>query len=280
MTTTMAPLVSTDWLAGALGAPDLALFDASYYMPAEQRDARGEYLCQHIPGARFFDVDEVADPDTDLPHMVPSQGRFSRLVGTMGVGNHHRVVFYDQKGLFSAARGWWLFRLFGHDQVAVLDGGLPKWLAEQRPIAKGVPTLARPERFQPRFRSDLLRGLGDMRRNVGTGREAVIDARSRERFAGTAPDPRPGIPSGHIPGSISLPYPELLNPDKTMKSPETLRALFLAAGVDGAKPVVSSCGSGLTATILSLGLAVAGLPPGAVYDGSWTEWASQLGESA
>ncbi len=275
MEQTLPPLVSTDWLTGQLGHADLVLFDASAYMPAEQKDGRAEYLQRHIPGARFFDVDEVADPDTDLPHMVPSQGRFARLVAALGVSNDQRVVFYDQKGLFSAARGWWLFRLFGHERVAVLAGGLPKWMAEGHPLAAGDAREPRPGTFYPGFRSELLRGLGDMRRNVDSGRELVLDARSRERFDGTAPDPRPQLPSGHIPGSRSLPYPELLNPDKTLKSAADLRALFLAAGADGSRPVVSSCGSGLTATILSLGLAVAGLPAGAIYDGSWTEWAGQ-----
>lgn len=272
---TMLPLVNTDWLAKELGQPDLIVFDASAYMPAEQKDGHGEYLRQHIPGARFFDVDEIADPETDLPHMVPSQGRFARLVGALGVSNRHRIVVYDQKGLFSAARAWWLFRLFGHDQVAVLDGGLPKWLAEQRPLEHGEAAPVETTEFRPFFRTELLRGLGDMRRNAEHPSEIVLDARSRERFDSIAPDPRPQLSSGHMPGSTSLPYLELLNPDKTLKSPGELKTIFRAAGVDGSRSVVSSCGSGLTATILSLGMVVAGLPAGAIYDGSWTEWASQ-----
>ncbi|GAB2181484.1 3-mercaptopyruvate sulfurtransferase [Denitratisoma sp. agr-D3] len=275
MTTTMPPIVDTAWLAGQLGQPDLVLFDASAYMPAEGKDGKAEYRRAHLPGARFFDVDEVADPDTDLPHMVPSQGRFSRLVGALGVDNACRVVFYDQKGLFSAARGWWLFCLFGHDRVAVLDGGLPKWLAEGRAIEAGEAAAATAKVFHPNFRAELLRGLGDMRRNAESGRELVLDARSRERFDGTAPDPRAWLPSGHMPFSRSLPYGELLNEDKTLKSPAELRRIFAEVGADGSQPLVCSCGSGLTATILALGLAIAGLPEGAVYDGSWTEWAGQ-----
>ena len=275
MTSILPPIVDTAWLASQLNAPDLVLFDASAYMPAEGKDGRAEYLTAHIPGARFFDVDDIADPDTDLPHMVPSQGRFARLVRALGVSNGSRIVCYDQKGLFSAARCWWLFRLFGHDQVAVLDGGLPKWQAEGRPVLAGAEVAASPGDFRPNFRAALLRGLGDMRRNAENPVELVLDARSRERFDGTAPDPRAWLPSGHMPGSVSLPYPDLLNPDKTYKSVESLRALFSAVGVDGQRPVVSSCGSGLTACILSLGLAVAGLPAGAIYDGSWTEWAGQ-----
>lgn len=271
------PLVTTEWLAAHLDATDLLIFDASAYMPAEGKDGRSEYLLAQIPGARFFDVDEIADPETKLPHMAPSQGRFSRLVGTLGLSSDKRVVVYDQKGLFSAARAWWLLRLFGHEQVAVLDGGLPKWMAENRPLEAGDPSPLGGALFLPAFRTELLRGLGDVLKNCETGREQVIDARSRERFEGTAPDPRPGLVSGHIPGSISTPYVDLLNPDKTLKSADALRAYFIAAGLDEEKPVVCSCGSGLSACILSLGLMVAGFGPGAVYDGSWTEWASSPG---
>lgn len=271
----MTPLVTSDWLAGELGKPDLVVFDASFYLPAEAKDGRAEYRRAHIPGARYFDINEVADPDTDLPHMVPSQGRFARLVGEMGVSNAHRVVFYDQKGIFSAPRGWWLFRLFGHDQVAVLDGGLPRWLTEGRGVEAGDAATPQPAAFRPSFRSHLLRGLGDMRRHAASGAELILDARSRERFDGSAPEPRPGLLSGHMPGSRSLPFSDLLTADKTLKAPEQLRSIFAEVGVMEGKSSTCSCGSGVSATVLALGLAVAGLPEGAVYDGSWTEWASQ-----
>lgn len=272
---TLSSLVSADWLADQLGQPDLVVLDATYYMPAEGKRGEDEFLRQHIPGARFFDVDRVADQDTDLPHMAPTAGRFARLVGEMGISNASRVVFYDQKGIFSAPRGWWLFRLFGHDRVAVLDGGLPAWLASERPVETGTTSAPAPAVFQPYLRTRLLRGLGDMRQNLDSRAEQVLDARARDRFTGAAPEPRPGLPSGHMPGSLNVPFTELLNPDKTMKSPDALRAVFAVAGFDSAKPAVCSCGSGLTATVVSLGLAAAGFEPGAIYDGSWTEWASQ-----
>jgi len=268
----MQPLVSTEWLAGELGASDLVVCDATKYLPNEPKDGRAEFLGGHIAGARFFDIDEVADPDTDLPHMVPTAGRFARLVGAMGIGNATRVVFYDQKGLASAARGWWLMGLFGHDRAAVLDGGLPKWVREGRPVEKGEPAPARAAAFRPDLRAARLRGIGDVLRNVDAGAELVLDARARGRFTGETPEPRPGMRSGHIPGAHSLPYDELLNADKTFRPPSALRERFAAAGVDGAKPVVTSCGSGVSACILTLGLRLAGLPEGAVYDGSWSEW--------
>ncbi len=272
---TMPPLVGTDWLADALDAPDLHVLDASYYLPAEQQNARARFADAHIPGARFFDIDDVADPEErSLPHMVPSPARFGRLVGAMGIGNRCRVVVYDQKGLFSAARAWWLFGLFGHDQVAVLDGGLPKWLREGRAVERGEPAPVAPALFVAHLRAARLRGIGDMMANVASGAEHVLDARPAGRFDGTAPEPRAGLRSGHIPGAANVPASELLLPDQTMLPPEALRARFAQAGADGSRPVVTSCGSGVTAAILSLGLRVAGLPQGALYDGSWTEWAS------
>ncbi len=268
----MQPLVSTEWLAAELGKPDLVLFDATMYLPNEAKDGRAEFLQAHIPGARFFDIDEVADPATDLPHMVPTPGRFAALMGAMGVGNTSRVVFYDQKGLSSAARGWWLMGLFGHDAAAVLDGGLPKWRREGRPVESGAPPPARPAAFRPDFRAARLRGIGDLLRNVETAAELVLDARAAGRFTGETPEPRPGMRSGHIPGARSLPYAELLRADQTFRDAAELRARFAEAGVDGSRRVVTSCGSGVTACILTLGMRLAGLPEGAVYDGSWTEW--------
>lgn len=275
---TFGPLVSTAWLAAALGAPDLLVFDATRYLPGEGRDGRSEFQVAHIPGAHFFDIDEIADPDTALPHMVPSAGRFARLVGGLGVGNASRVVFYDQKGLASAPRGWWLMGLFGHDMVAVLDGGLPQWRAEGRPVETGEAQPPSPTAFIPRLRTSRLCGLGDMLAHVGAADAVVLDARPAVRYAGTEPEPRPGLPAGHIPGSHNLPFTELLGADgRMLQDRASLRDRFARAGVDGTRPVITTCGSGVTATVLTLGLAVAGLPLGAVYDGSWTEWASHPG---
>lgn len=268
----MDPLVTTEWLAGELGRPDLVVFDATKYLPNENKDGRAEFRRAHIPGARYFDIDEVADPDTDLPHMVPTPGRFARLLAGMGVGNATRVVFYDQKGLASAARGWWLMGLFGHDNAAVLDGGLPKWVREGRATETGDPAAPPPGSFRPDYRPTRLRGVGDLLRNVQTQAELVLDARAAGRFTGETPEPRAGMRSGHIPGSASLPYTELLNADGTFRDPATLRDRFAAAGVDGSRIPVTSCGSGVTACILTLALRLAELPEGAVYDGSWTEW--------
>ncbi len=268
----MGPLVTTDWLAGELGKADLIVFDATKYLPNENRDGRAEFLTAHIPGARYFDIDEVADQDTDLPHMVPTPGRFAKLLGGMGVSNASRVVFYDQKGLASAARGWWLMSLYGHDNAAVLDGGLPKWVSEQRPTQSGLPASPTPSVFRPDFRPTRLRGVGDLIRNVANQSELVLDARAAGRFIGATPEPRAGMRSGHIPGSANVPYTDLLNADGTFKSASEVKARFVAAGVDGARPLVTSCGSGVTACILTLGLRLSGLPEGAVYDGSWTEW--------
>lgn len=269
----MDPLVSTEWLAEQLGTPGLVVFDATYYLPNENKDAPALFAQAHIPGARFFDIGVVADPDTDLPHMVPTPGRFEKLVAALGVANDSRVVFYDQKGLQSAARGWWMMGLFGHDQAAVLDGGLPKWLREGRPNETGAPAPATPGTFRATYRAQRLRGIGDMLA-PDPGR-VVLDARAAARFHGNAPEPRPGLPSGHMPGSRSVPSTSLLEADGTMLPPDRLRDIFAQAGADGSKPVVTSCGTGVTATILTLGLVRAGLPQGAVYDGSWTEWASR-----
>lgn len=268
----MGPLVTTEWLADELGKPDLIVFDATKYLPNEPKDGKTEFLAAHIPGARYFDIDEVADPDTDLPHMVPTPGRFAKLMSAMGVSNTSRLVFYDQKGLASAARGWWLMRLFGHDNAVVLDGGLPKWRREGRQVQTGeAPASARTE-FRPDFRARKLRAIGDLLQNVRTPSELVLDARAAGRFTGATPEPRAGMRSGHIPGSASLPYTDLLNADGTFRPVEMLRMRFAAAGMDSSKAPVTSCGSGVTACILTLGLVLAGLPEGAVYDGSWTEW--------
>jgi thiosulfate/3-mercaptopyruvate sulfurtransferase len=268
-------LVSADWLEAALHAPDLRIFDASFYLPTESVDARARFAEAHIPGARFFDIDAVADQDTKLPHMLPTAGRFAACVGALGVSRQNRVVVYDQKGIFSAARVWWMFRVFGHDQVAVLDGGLPGWREHARVVTRGNPPPRAACGFDTDFRAMRLRGLGDILANLGGGRELVLDARPAGRFQGTAPEPRPGLPSGHIPGARSLPFGELLQAGRHMLPPDFLRSRFAGVGVDGSRPVVTTCGTGVTAAVLTLGLHLAGLPEGALYDGSWTEWASR-----
>ncbi len=268
----MDALVSTEWLAGELGTPDLIVFDATKYLPNEPKDGIAEFRAAHIPGARYFDIDAIADPDTDLPHMVPAPGRFAKLIGALGVSNRSRVIFYDQKGLASAARGWWMMGLYGHDRAAVLDGGLPKWLHEGRPVETGEPAAAKQTVFVPALRARWLRGVGDLIANLDSSAEIVLDARAAGRFQGAALELRPGVRSGHIPGSRNLPYTELLAADQTMLPAAELRAKFTAVGIDAGSKVVTSCGSGVTAAILTLGLQVAGLGRGALYDGSWTEW--------
>jgi thiosulfate/3-mercaptopyruvate sulfurtransferase len=268
-------LVSTEWLAERLGAPRLRVLDASFYLPTEAQDAHALFRAGHIPGARFFDIEEVADLETTLPHMLPTAGRFARLVGALGISNTDQVVVYDQKGIFSAPRAWWMFRVFGLNRVAVLDGGLPQWKQEGRKIEPGEPAPAAPAIFVTDFHATRVRGLGDMRDNLETHAELVVDARAAGRFDGTAPEPRPGLPSGHIPGAVNVPAGELLGGGQKMLPPEALRARFAAAGVDGTRPVVTSCGTGVSAAVLTLGLHLAGLPEGALYDGSWTEWAGR-----
>jgi thiosulfate/3-mercaptopyruvate sulfurtransferase len=274
----MENLVSTEWLAGELGKPDLVLLDCTKYLPNEAPlDGLTEFRKAHIPGARFADLDQLADVDDPLPHMVPTPARFARVIGALGVSNASRVVAYDQKGLQSSPRIWWLMRLFGHENAAVLDGGLPKWKAEGRRLEAGDPLPAAPAAFVPDLIARRLAGIGDVKRIVrqGGGEALILDARSKARFDGQAPEPRPGLQSGHMPGAASLPFTELLNADGTMKDAAAIRALFEARGVDDTRPLVTSCGTGVTACVLALGAVRAGLPEPAVYDGSWTEWASR-----
>jgi thiosulfate/3-mercaptopyruvate sulfurtransferase len=268
----MDSLLTTSELAAGLAGPDLVVLDATWYMPGDARNARELHAAARIPGARYFDIDLIADHQTRLPHMVPSPEFFAQQVGALGVSNASRVVCYDQHGIMSAPRARWMFRLYGHDRVAVLDGGLPKWRAEGRALESGAPAPAAPARFQSAFRAGLLRGLGDLRDNLHTDRELVLDARSADRFHARVPEPRPGLRGGHVPGARNLPFGELLTQQQTLLSPAALRARFAAAGVDERSAVITSCGSGLTAAVLNLALAVAGLPEGALYDGSWTEW--------
>lgn len=264
-------LVTTDWLAERLTAPDIRILDASWHMPDSGRDGAAEYAAGHIPGARFFDIDEIADTDSALPHMLPPVEKFVARMRKMGVGDGHRVVIYDQTGLFSAPRAWWMFRVFGHDDVAVLDGGLPKWRAEGRAIETDTPE-PRDRHFTARRNAALVRDVTQVAAAAKLGTEQILDARSAPRFRGEEAEPRPGLRAGHIPGSLNLPWRALLNPDQTMKDPAELRAAFVAAGVDLSRPVVTTCGSGISAAILSLGLARIGHTRSALYDGSWAEW--------
>ncbi|MEO1532884.1 MAG: 3-mercaptopyruvate sulfurtransferase [Pseudomonadota bacterium] len=264
-------LVSTEWLAARLGAPDIRVLDGSYYLPTEGRDAAALYADAHIPGARFFDIDEIADAKSDLPHMAPPVEKFVSRVRAMGIGDGHRVVVYDQKGLFSAARVWWMFRLFGHEDVVVLDGGLPKWMAEGRPV-EDMPPDPRDRHFTARRDASLVRDVTQVALQVKLGEEQIVDARSPGRFRGEEPEPRPGMRSGHIPGARNVHYATLLNADGTMKDVPALKAAFEAAGVDLARPIITSCGSGVTAAVLTLALHRMGHAKNALYDGSWAEW--------
>lgn len=264
-------IVSTAWLEAHLSAPDVKVLDASWHMPDTGRDARAEYAAAHIPGAAFFDIDDISDTRSPLPHMAPQPEKFVSRMRKMGVGDGHRVVIYDQAGLFSAARAWWMLRLFGHRDVAVLDGGLPKWLAEGRETEDMAPML-RERHFTARRNAALVRDVTQIAAATKLGAEQIVDARSAPRFRGEAPEPRPGLRSGHIPGALNVHYALLLNEDGTMKDEAAIKAAFVAAGVDLGKPIVSSCGSGVTACILDLALERIGHRRHAVYDGSWAEW--------
>ena len=267
-------LVSTEWLAEQLERPGprVRVVDGSWHMPNLARDPRREFEEAHIPGAVFFDIDAIADRSTSLPHMLPSPMQFGRQVGELGISDRDLVVVYDVRGVVSAARVWWTFRTMGHDRVAVLDGGLRKWRAEGRPVETG-PARVAPARYRARIRRSLVRDLDQMRRNIENRAEQILDARSRGRFAAIEPEPRAGLRGGHIPGSLNLPYDELYQPDGTFRPAEELRAAFASAGVDPARPVATTCGSGITASVLALGLYLVGRRKVAVYDGSWTEWA-------
>ncbi len=264
-------LVSTDWLAAHLKDPDLRILDGSWYLPAQNRDAKAEYDAAHIPGARFFDIDDISDHRSDLPHMAPPVEKFMSRLRAMGVGDGHQVVVYDGAGLMSAARVWWMFRLMGQENIAVLDGGLPKWQAEAREV-EDLPPVIRDRHMTVRVQNHLVRDVTQVSAAAKLADHEIIDARSAPRFAGTEAEPREGLRSGHIPGSRNVPFGQLLNKNGTMKSPKDCRAVFEAAGVDLSKPAITSCGSGVTAAILSLALERMGKKDHSLYDGSWAEW--------
>lgn len=269
-------LVSTEWLASHLSAPDVRVVDASWYTPAQNRNAREEYDSEHIPGAVFFDIDEIADTDSTLPHMLPSPEKFSSKVRKLGLGNGNKIVIYDGSGFASAAaRAWWMFRTFGHRDVSVLDGGFPKWLREGLPV-EDLPPVPRTRHFISHYNHLLVRDLDHMKANLDNKRELVLDARAPARFKGEAAEPRPTKHQGHIPGSVNVPFADLID-EKTrcMLPADQLKARFDTAGIDAKQPVVISCGSGVTACTVALALNLLGHENVAVYDGSWAEWGNR-----
>ncbi len=264
-------LVSTEWLAAHLNNPDLRVLDASWYLPAMERDARAEYDAGHIPGARFFDIDEISDHRSSLPHMVPPPEKFISRMRKMGVGDGHQVVVYDGMGIFSAPRVWWLFRLMGHSDVAVLDGGFAKWKAEGRDI-EDMPPVIRERHITVRRQSQMVKDVTQVSLAAKLGDWQILDARPEGRFRGEAPEPRPGLRPGRIPGSINIPWSSLSNDDGTMKTTDALRRILTGAGVDLHKPAITTCGSGVSAAIITLALVRLGHVQNALYDGSWAEW--------
>ncbi len=267
-----SPFVSTEWLAANLTAPDLVIVDGSWHLPPAGRSGKAEFLERHIPGAVFFDIDTISDPSTGLPHMLPDPATFATAAGALGIGDGLRVVVYDAAGLFSAPRVWWTLKAFGVREVLILDGGLPKWLAEDRPTESGPATRA-PAVFSARLDRSIVADIAKVETAISGSFIQVLDARPADRFAGTAPEPRPGISSGHIPGSLNLPFGKIVK-DGHLVSPENVRAALIDAGIDLERPVVTTCGSGVSAAILWVALESIGKLPLALYDGSWAEWAS------
>ncbi len=268
-------LVSTDWLAERLDAPDVRIVDGSWFLPDAGRDGRQEFAAEHIPGAVFFDIDDIADNDSGLPHTMPSPEKFSSRVRELGLGDGGHIVAYDSGNWMAAARVWWMFRVFGHDDVSVLDGGLEKWRAEGRSVSD-VPIMLRDRHFTARKNTFLLRDVDQLLANIDSGREQVVDVRAPGRFNGTEPEPRAGLRSGHIPGSLNLPFAMLFDGEsQTLRDPEILRTLITDAGIDLGRPIVTSCGSGVTACVAALALHLIGHRDIAVYDGSWSEWGSR-----
>lgn len=266
-------LVSTEWLGAHLDDPDLRILDGSWFMEAEGRDARAEYNAAHIPGARFFDIDAIADPATPLPHMAPEPEMFVSRLRAMGIGDGHQIVVYDSTGLRSAARVWWIFRLMGKTDVAVLDGGFPKWQAEGRPV-EDMPPVLRDRHLTVTRQAGLVRDVTQVAAAAKLGQAQILDARPASRFRGKGPEPRPGLRAGHIPGARNLPHTVLLTDTGTMKPAPELRTAFADAGIDLDQPVITTCGSGVTAAVLALALERIGHRDWSLYDGSWAEWGS------
>ncbi|MGA9764247.1 MAG: 3-mercaptopyruvate sulfurtransferase [Rhodomicrobium sp.] len=267
-------LVETGWLNERLGTPGLAIIDASFSLPGDPRKADEIYREAHIPGALFFDIDEIADTSSALPHMLPAPEKFASRMRKMGVGDGMKAVIYDNRGIFSAPRVWWTFRVMGHADVAVLNGGLLKWREEGRSLEAGPPALRSERHFTARRNAELVRDLSDLKAAVESKRLQILDARSKARFEGHEPEPRPVPRLGHMPGAQNLPYDTLINANGTLKSHTELQAAFEASGVNPGKPIITTCGSGVTACILALSLAVTGNEWASVYDGSWAEWSA------
>ena len=265
--------VSTDWLAAHAEDPDLAILDASWHLPTTGRSGAEEFVTQHIPGAAFFDIDAIADTRSSLPHMLPDAAKFAEAMGAHGLGDGMRFVVYDTHGLFAAARVWWMLRAFGAENVFILDGGLPKWIHEGRPLESGEAR-REPRRFTARLDARFVASLDEVRKALADGAAQVVDARPAERFEGRAPEPRPGLRSGHMPGSLNLPFVDVLDQGR-LKSAEALRGEFAAHGVDLKKPVITTCGSGVSAATLALAVEEAGGRVAGLYDGSWAEWGAR-----
>jgi thiosulfate/3-mercaptopyruvate sulfurtransferase len=270
----MDALVSTEWLAAELGASDLRIVDATWAMPADGRAPRKEFEAAHIPGAVFFDLDDISDTNHALPHMLPSPEKFASRCQSLGIGDGSRIVIYDDSPYRSAARAWWMFEYFGAHSVAILDGGLAKWQAEGRPLESG-PQTVRHRHFTVQPDVLLVRSFEQMKTNLATKAEQVLDARSAARFKGQEAEPRPGLRSGAMPGAYNLPVGGIFNDDGTYKKADALKAAFESSGIDLAKPVITSCGSGITASALAFGLHLLGKKNVPVYDGSWAEWGSK-----
>lgn len=267
----MNPLIQPEGLKALIGQPNLVCLDATYFLPNEAENAEAHFTASHLPNAHFFDLDKISDTSSALPHMLPSPQEFAQAVGAMGINNETTVIVYDQRGIFSAPRVWWMFRVFGHDKVTVLDGGLPAWIKADGALQSGPSSHAAPADFKLHFYPQMVRSLTDILGNLDEKKAQVLDARAAARFNAQVPEPRPGMRGGHIPGAINIPFSTLLENGSYLSASKLLH-VFKASGVDGSRPMIASCGSGITACVVTLGLVLAGLPEASIYDGSWSEW--------